>query len=412
MQKPHLDNYNLPDTPGIYFFEGTGGEVLYIGKATSLRQRVRSYFGDDLIATRGPLLVDMVTQTASIRWQETDSVLEALILESQLIKKHQPRYNSREKDDKSYWYVVITREDFPRVFLERGSKLDHPETLRYSVKATYGPYPSGAAIKEALKIIRKIFPFRVRKSGEKFHDRFYAQLGFAPTSELAQVREQYQMIIRHVGLFLQGKKKRVIAELNTEMKKLAKTESFEQAATIRNRISALSHINDVSLLKHDFLDDPTGQGSIRIEAYDVAHMQGRNMLGVMTVIEGDMPNTAEYRQFNIRSTTTSNDPLALGEVLIRRFKHTEWPLPQLIVMDGGPVQLGVAQSFLKANKISQHIDVVSVVKDKRHKPKDILGEPEIIKKYGKQIILLANSEAHRFSIKLLREKERKVPRKN
>ena len=192
------------------------------------------------------------------------------------------------------------------------------------------------------------------------------------------------------------------------MKHLAKAERFEEAAKVRNRIGALTHINDVSLLKHDFIDDPTGQGGVRIEAYDVAHMQGRNMLGVMTVIEGDMPNTAEYRQFNIRSTTTSNDPLALGEVLIRRFKHTEWPLPQLIVMDGGPVQLAVAQRFLEAHKISQHIDVVSVVKDKRHKPKDILGDPKLIKKYGKQIILLANSEAHRFSIKLLRKKEGKM----
>lgn len=406
MTKDDLDKINLPDKPGIYFFVDRGGEPLYIGKATSLRQRVRSYFSDDLIATRGPLLVDMVTKAHTITWQETDSVLEALILESELIKQHQPPYNSREKDDKSYWYVVITREDFPRVFLERGSNIKQKEKLSYAIKQTYGPYPTSNAIKEALRIIRKIFPFRVKKSGNKHHDRFYEQLGLVPDTATSEAREKYQRLIRHIGLFFQGKKKKVLKEIEKDMLAAAKNEQFEYAAILRNRMRALQHINDVSLMKHDLLDE-VGKTQARIEAYDVAHMSGKSMTGVMTVLHDATPHSNEYRQFNIRSTSTSNDPLALGEVLLRRFGHTEWPFPNLIVMDGGKVQLGVAQRFLASHGLDTRIDVVSVVKDEKHKPKDILGDQKVIEQYSREAILLANNEAHRFSIKLLRDKERK-----
>ncbi|MCB9809229.1 UvrB/UvrC motif-containing protein [Candidatus Nomurabacteria bacterium] len=406
MTKGDLEKINLPDKPGAYFFVDRGGEPLYIGKATSLRNRVRSYFSDDLIATRGPLLVDMVTKAHTITWQETDSVLEALILESELIKQYQPPYNSREKDDKSYWYVVITKEDFPRVFLERGSNIKQPETLSYSIKSTYGPYPQGNAIKQALKIIRKIFPFRVKKSGNKHHDRFYKQLGLVPDTETSEARQKYQRLVRHVGIFLKGKKGSVLKEIEKDMKQAARQEEFEYAAILRNRMRALQHINDVSLMKHDLLDE-VGENQPRIEAYDIAHMTGKSMTGVMTVLYASTPATNEYRQFNIRSTQTSNDPLALGEVLVRRFKHTEWPLPNLIVMDGGKVQLEVAKRFMASQGLTEQIDVVSVVKDERHKPKDILGPAKVIKKYTKEAILIANSEAHRFSIKLLRQKERK-----
>src|SRR4051812_233519 len=115
--------FNLPDAPGVYFFKKKG-VILYIGRATSLRDRVRSYFGNDLIHTRGSLLVDMVTQADHIDWQETGSVLEAIILETNLIKEHMPHYNTKEKDDKSFNYVIITEEQFPRVLLIRGRSLE------------------------------------------------------------------------------------------------------------------------------------------------------------------------------------------------------------------------------------------------------------------------------------------------
>ena len=134
---------NLPDAPGVYFFK-SGNEILYIGKATSLKDRVKSYFVRDILMSRSPLIAKMLEEAESIEFAQTDSVLEALILEASVIKKHQPRYNSREKDDKSYNYVTFTEEDFPKVIVTRGS-------------GTYGPFPHSGELKEALKIIRKIF---------------------------------------------------------------------------------------------------------------------------------------------------------------------------------------------------------------------------------------------------------------
>src|SRR3989344_8575812 len=143
--KLKIENLGLPDTPGVYFFQ-KGKEILYIGKATSLKDRVKSYFARDILLTRGPLIEKMLGEANRVQFVETDSVLEALMLEAYEIKKNQPFYNSKEKDDKSYNFVTITKGEFPKVTVTRGS-------------GTYGPFPHGAELKEALKIIRKIFPY-------------------------------------------------------------------------------------------------------------------------------------------------------------------------------------------------------------------------------------------------------------
>ena len=123
MNSQDVKRANIPNLPGIYLFK-KGGDILYIGKATSLKDRVRSYFSSDLIGTRGPLILDMVFKADKIDFIKTDSVLEALILESELIKKHQPKYNTKEKDNKSFNYVIITKENFPRVLIVRGRNLE------------------------------------------------------------------------------------------------------------------------------------------------------------------------------------------------------------------------------------------------------------------------------------------------
>ena len=186
MNSQQLKKLKLPDAPGVYFFLGQntgqktknhqlGNEtskfetsklmpkkrfgILYIGKATSLRDRVKSYFAKDLGDIRGPLIVQMVQKAKSITFQKTDSVLEALLLEAQLIKKYQPPYNTDLKDDKSHSYIVITKESFPRVLLVRGKDLPvlyPPENRLYLL----GPFPQGGILKSALKIIRHIFPYR------------------------------------------------------------------------------------------------------------------------------------------------------------------------------------------------------------------------------------------------------------
>src|SRR3989304_5679011 len=142
MTKKELNKFKLPDGPGVYIFK-KGKKILYIGKATSLRDRVRSYFSSDLVKGRGERIVAMVAAATSLAHQTTDSILEALILEANLIKKHQPPYNVDEKDNKSWNYVVVTKEDFPRVLIIRGRDLYSLKAESWKLKATFGPFPHG-----------------------------------------------------------------------------------------------------------------------------------------------------------------------------------------------------------------------------------------------------------------------------
>lgn len=401
MKSQDLKKYKMPEKPGVYFFK-KGKSILYIGKATSLRDRVKSYFGKDLIGTRGPLLVDMVTQSDSLDFQETDSVLEAIILEANLIKKHQPKYNTKEKDNKSFNYICITKEELPKVLMVRGRNIEQKlSTIKYQSK--FGPFPNGLQLREAMKIIRRIFPYIDAQSAKRDNFEFYRQLGLTPDVGSKEVKTAYKKNIANLKLFFQGKKKMIIINLKKEMLAYAKHKEFEKAGEIKRKIFALEHINDVALIKDD-LANVSRQTAFRIEAYDIAHMGGKNMVGVMTVVENGEVEKREYKKFIIRTQTGSNDTGALEEVLSRRLRHTEWGLPSLIVMDGSTAQMNIAKKVL--NFYQFDIPIVSVVKDDRHKAKAIMGDEKIIKEHKKSI-LLANSEAHRFAIAFHKEKRNK-----
>jgi len=411
-----LKELDIPKKPGIYRFLDTSG-ILYIGKATSLRDRVRSYFGADVIETRGPHIVDMVTKATTISWEETDSVLEALILEANEIKKHQPYYNTKEKDNKSYNYVVITKEEFPRVLLVRGRELEKhkvgasvPLLKDVKIDSLFGPFPSGESLKIALRIIRKIFPFRDKSSLQKDKAEFYKQIGLAPDMTDSVVKDSYKNTIRHIKLFLGGKKKSLIRALEKLMMEHAKKEEFEKALALKKKIFALGHINDVALIKDDFFAGLSPASGVvgrahRIESYDIAHLSGKNMVGVMTVLVNGQPEKSEYRKFTIQGFDTANDTGALKEVLERRFTHKEWTLPDVVVIDGSVAQKGVAEKVLAQAGLS--IPVVSVVKNEAHKPKALLGSRALIDIH-KRAILLSNSEAHRFAIAFYRKKQRRI----
>jgi excinuclease ABC subunit C len=200
--------------------------------------------------------------------------------------------------------------------------------------------------------------------------------------------------------------------MQKEMKTLAKAHKFEEAGVIRNQLFTLKHIQDVSLIKEDpaekgrtFLDAKGSTFGSRIEAYDIAHLAGKHMVGVMTVIENGEANKNEYRKFKIRNFKDANDPGALLEILERRFNHAEWRSPNLIVVDGGKAQLNAAKKF--EDRVGLKIPVMAVVKDERHRPKGILGDQKIARKYEREI-LLANNEAHRFAIKYHRDLARKL----
>ncbi len=368
--REHVEN--LPDAPGVYFFLGPKQEILYIGKATSLRDRVRSYFASDLISTRGALLVKMLSEAETIDFRETPSPLEALILESSLIKTHKPPYNTKAKDDKSYYSIIITDEDFPRVLLAREKDILGGEYKGIAIKHTFGPFPQASLIKSAMKIIRKIFPFRDTcvpydpESGKIPKPCFNAQIGLCPGVCTGAVsKKEYRKSIESLAHFLGGDTKRARNVLVEEMGEYAKQEQFEKAEKIKRRIESLDHVRDMTLMKRDFDMSPR-ENSFRIESYDIAHLSGKEMVGVMVVFEETVPVPAEYRKFKIESLDDADDTAALREIVTRRFGHPEWQEPNLIVVDGGVAQKRAVESTL--DSLGKNIPLVSVVKDDTHKP--------------------------------------------
>jgi excinuclease UvrABC nuclease subunit len=419
MEFQDFQKKKLPGHPGVYYFLGKRKEILYIGKATSLRSRVRSYFDIDIHEKRSTLIANMVRDAKSIAWTETPSVLEALILEVNLIRTHKPRYNTISKDDKSFNHLIITDEEFPRVLVIRGKDIDYSKgNPRYTERNgnevvcqyVFGPFPQGQLFREALQLVRKLFKFYDEKAKvtpkasrlAKGTLDFNRQIGLYPDGV---TKAEYARTIRHIRYFFEGKKEAVIKDLERDMMRHAKREEFEQASILKKRVFALRHIQDVSLMKDDFRVHKDDKG-IRIEAYDVAHMGGKDMVGVMTVVEGRETAPGDYRKFIIRDCEGSNDPKALREVLTRRFNHPEWKFPDLIVVDGSTAQKNAAERVLRQRDLL--IPVVGVVKDEKHRPKRIIGPQKLIEEHERSIIL-ANGESHRFAITFHRTKRKLVP---
>src|SRR3989344_3835672 len=319
VQKKHC----LPKTPGVCFFLDAKKSILYIGKATSLCNRVKSYFSGDVGSTRGPKIVLMLKQVRFVAYQKTDSVLEALLLETQLIKTYQPTYNTDAKDDKSYNHIVITDELFPCVLIVRGRDINQQKTVnnqqitknsqqitenkeqktrnrkQQRYKYIFGPFPAGSALREALKIIRKLFPFRDRcvpleelslLQKKKPRACFSAQIGLCPGVCIGVVSaREYGRTIHHIRLFLEGHKQVLFKQLEREMQTAVKQLHFEYAGEIKKTLFSLRHIQDVALLKAENPSVANVQQSMRIEAYDVAHLGGTASVGVMVVIQDGAP---------------------------------------------------------------------------------------------------------------------------
>ncbi len=398
----------IPEAPGVYLFKQNKA-ILYIGKATSLKDRIRSYFSSDLIKTRGMLLVDMVSKAKDIDFISTDSVLEAFILENELIKKHQPVFNTKEKDDKSFNYVAITKEDFPRVLIVRGRNMEKDLSgTEYS--HVFGPYPYAPQLREALRLVRKIFPFRDTCKLNQTRPCFNYSIGLCPGVCAGKMsKKEYSQNIKHLVLFFQGKKKNLIELLNKEIKNYAKELNFEKCAEIKHTIDSLGHIQDVSMIKREpFEYKKTNNKQFRIEAYDVAHISGKHMIGVMVVMNDGEFDKNEYRKFNIKTVTGANDTKALQEILSRRFAHSEWNIPDIVVVDGGIAQINVAKET-----VPKEIGLVSVVKDSRHKAREIMtvnigNDTSLNIKEMQSDIIKINAEAHRFAITAHRKKREKL----
>ena len=396
MKKNDIDFSKIPDEPGIYIFK-KGRNILYIGKATSLRSRVRSYFAPDIALVRSELIAKVVNDATHVAFEETDSVLEALILEAKRIKEHAPPGNTDLKDNKSFNYLVVTNEAFPRFMVVRERELASTFDPKH-IKHLFGPFPNGSVLKAALKIIRRIFPF--------FDPAFPVNSKLTPAQaktlrfnqSIKQYpadldEKEYKKTVRNIILLFEAKKSTLLKTLEKEMMKSAKRQAFEEANILKRQVFALKHIQDISLVKEELRTPDTVD--FRIEGYDTAHIRGSEPRGVMSVIVNGEVTPSEYRVFTIRKAKPGDDYAALKEIIERRARHTEWLYPNLVVIDGGKTHLNIAKKALL--EAGMNADVVSVVKDERHRPREILGGTALAVTHESSIIL-ANSEAHRFAL--------------
>ncbi len=372
--------------------KGAKGEILYVGKAANLRRRVLSYFtrAHDMRIER------LVRGIRRIAFERTDTALEALIREAQLIKKYAPPFNIRMQDDKSFPRVRITNEPFPRVLVARGKDLAGGRLAR--VASEFGPFPSASQLREALRIIRRIFPWSDHdpdRVGASARPCFEYEIGLCPGTCIGAVsREEYRRNIRNIKLLFEGKKRRILPRLTSEMKRASRGLEFERAAKLRGQIFALRHIKDTAFVGESEVGGETQKRDFRIEGYDVSNISGTSAVGSMVVFRNGEPDPSQYRRFRIRTVTGSDDTGMLSEVLTRRFAREGWPLPQVILVDGGRGQVNAARKVLRDKGLT--VPVVGIAKGPERKRNDFIGRvPEGVS--GKTLIKVRD-EAHRFAI--------------
>lgn len=371
---------NIPKRPGIYFWLDKKGRILYVGRATSLKNRLSQYFLKNIDLR----IAEMVAQATDLKYEETDTLLEAIILEAKNIKKYWPKYNIVDRDDRSFIYVVIPKADFAKPLIVRGTDLKKFPETRAKV---FGPYQSFHLIQSALRLIRRIFPYGTcapAGSTSNLNGKacFDYQIGLCPGACVGAIsKKDYQQNINNIILLLSGEKKRLIAKLKQENP---------------DKIKALKHIQDVALLTRE---DDLGEHKInRLEGYDISHHAGKESYGSMVVFENGEANKNEYRLFKIKEAPAGDDERALSEMLLRRFKHGEWTMPDLIMIDGGTPQISFLSRVFKANNIS--VPLVGISKfggDKLvftpESKKPLRGLAENIK----PTLLKLREEAHRFA---------------
>ncbi|HXE10331.1 MAG TPA: excinuclease ABC subunit UvrC [Verrucomicrobiae bacterium] len=340
----------LPKDPGVYFHKDAKGEIIYVGKAASLRNRVRQYFQ----ASRGrdPKTEALVQEIADIDWMTVGSELEALFLEAEMIRRYMPRYNIMLRDDKALSYIRIDYDsDYPTVTTTR-RPLD--DGARY-----FGPYTSTYAVRQSLKLLRRAFPFATRRIPGQKRATLHYHLGLDPGLEEGKTTlETYRANLRKLMAIIQGRRKTIDKELERDMNRAAKQKDFETAARIRNQLFALRGLNRhvifsdkefLDISKDHALNEMVNMLSIadfprRIEGYDISHMQGSDVVASMVVFTNGVSNKAEYRKFKTKKNH-NDDFYNMHETLTRRLSERNrkaWGLPDLVLIDGGKGQLDAA----------------------------------------------------------------------
>ena len=337
----------LPETPGVYIFKDKNENILYIGKAKNIKKRVKQHF-----QKQQKWIWDFVEDIADVEVLECESEKEAMLLEAELIKRYQPKFNIEWKDDKNYFFVGVTKEDFPRVFLTHQTKL---QISNCKLQIDYfGPFVKGSELKRFLAEIRRILPFRTCKNLPKKPCLYY-----------------------HLGVCL------------------APCQNKRQKKKYQKMIETLKVLLRIYL-----------QEDVRIEGYDISNISGSLATGSMIVFEKGKPKKSDYRKFRIKKVKGQNDVKSLREVLLRRMKHKEWKMPDLILLDGGKGQLKAA------NKID--IPTISLAKKGKHSgklysrfSKNFVSLNELPEEF-KNLLLKVRDEAHRFAISYHKLRRRKV----
>ncbi|MFZ6015245.1 MAG: UvrB/UvrC motif-containing protein [Patescibacteria group bacterium] len=414
-----IQDGSLPDNPGVYLMKNKDGEIIYVGKATSLKRRVSSYFTrpDDRKTEQ------LVAHIASIDYIEQPTAIEALFLEANLIKKYKPFYNIREKDDKSYSYLVITNEDFPRPYVLRATDIDDQAAKKY--KAVYGPFTSARAVRASLDAIRKAITWSTCSAGQK-RPCFNYSLHLCPGVCVGLIsKRDYAKIIRDLMAFFDGRRPELVRRYKREMQAAAKSQNFELAAKLRNRLFALEHIQDIAVLAKDDrkLPDDYQQNPIlgRVEGYDISNISGTSATASMVVFRRGAPEKAKYRKFRIRTVIGPDDYESLREVLRRRFKHQEkgWELPDLILIDGGKGQVSAALEVVSRIDSPKTIPVIGIAKGPTRKKQELIIPPvfeglrQQLEKHL-DILVHVQDESHRFAIsyhRKLRSQSLRLPKK-
>ncbi|HSX27737.1 MAG TPA: excinuclease ABC subunit UvrC [Patescibacteria group bacterium] len=340
----------LPKTPGVYFHKDAKGEIIYVGKAAVLRNRVKQYF--QASRNRDPKTEALVAEIADLDWMEVTSEIDALFLEAEMVRRYMPRYNILLRDDKSMVYVRIDYDsDFPTVGTTR-RPLD--DGAKY-----FGPYLSALSIRQALKLLRRIFPFATRRIPGQKRATLHYHLGLDPGLEEGKTSlEDYRANLRKIMAIVEGKRKTIERELEKDMKRYAKNSQFELAAKTRNQLFALRNLSrQVIFSDKEFLDiskdhalnemvDLLGLDKFpsRVEGYDISHMSGTDVVASMVVFTNGVSNKSEYRKFKTKKNQ-NDDFYNMHETIGRRLKESNqksWGLPGLFLIDGGKGQLRAA----------------------------------------------------------------------
>jgi len=428
----------LPNTPGIYKFFDKEDKLLYIGKAINLRSRVSSYFNQELFDR--PRIRQMMPLVSDIQIQETNNEIEALILESALVRNLQPPFNSALKDDKSYsWIYISTRDEFPTVKIVRSVKKGE-----YKKGKMFGPYPSGYTVKRVYSYLRRMYPFCICKDKDCKSSLDY-HIGLCPGPYIGAIsKEDYRSNINNIIRFLNGKQVNHIKRLEKEMRMYSKNQDFEKASLLRDRIRDLKYIGES--INFTYYDDSQSYKNKRekarsksfesleielgitnlkrIECYDISNIQGKYAYGSMVVADSGQIKRSDYRIFKIRELDTPDDPAMLKEVLQRRFNNVGKltddslsKLPDIVLIDGAVGQLSVVKEYIPSGVILMGISKGKYLKRAGGMKRDefwIVKGDEVLRKEidSPEILIDLRNEAHRFAISHYRKQSIKISKKS